>query len=92
MTFIYAFIASFCFIGLKAFQQRQVVHDEYLFIIPTSVLMAVCEVFVVHNIAVTGWTFQLVGAVGVGSGCGCLSAMLLHKKYRLRGKGVSTHG
>jgi hypothetical protein len=91
-TLLAAFMASFCFIGLKALQQRQVVHDEYLLIVPTSMLMAACEVFVVHNIAVTGWTIQLVAVVGLGSGIGCLSAMILHKKYKLNGKKVNTHG
>lgn len=91
-TLFAAFLASFCFIGLKALQQRQVVHDEYLFIVPTSMLMAACEVFVVHNIAVTGWTIELVAVVGLGSGIGCISAMFLHKRYRLNGQKVKTHG
>lgn len=92
MTFLFAFVASFCFIALKALQQRQVIHDEYAMIIPTSMLMAACEVFVVHNIAVTGWTAALVFSVGLGSGTGCLSAMLWHKHYRLKGRGVNTNG
>lgn len=91
MILLAAFLASFCFIGLKALQQRQVVHDEYLFIVPTSVLMAVCEVYVIHNIAVLGWSAPLVLAVGFGSGFGCLSAMFLHKRFRLNGKRVQTH-
>jgi hypothetical protein len=91
MTLLAAFIASFCFIALKALQQRQVVHDQYLLIVPTSVLMAVCEVYVIHNIAVKGWGVPLVLAVGLGSGLGCLSAMLLHRRYLLNGKRVQTH-
>jgi len=90
MTMMAAFMASFLFIGLKAFQQRQVVHDEYMLIVPTSMLMAACEVFVVHNIAIKGWSFGLVFAVGLGSGLGCLSAMLVHRRFRLRGQQVKT--
>ena len=85
------FVASYCFIGIKALQQRQVVHDEqWLVIVLTSVAMATCEVFVIDNIARQGWSVSLVLAVGVGSGLGCVTAMKLHRRYRLNGKGVKT--
>ena len=81
---IAAFGASFLFVALKAFQQLNVVHDQFLLVIPTSVGMAVCEVYVVANIALRGWHWPLVLAVGLGSGIGCVCSMWLHK--RLRGK------
>lgn len=84
VIFLAAFIASFCFVALKAFQQLNVVHDQYLLVIPTSILMAVCEVFVVANIAAKGWNVSLVLAVGVGSGFGCVASMYLHKKVTKR--------
>jgi hypothetical protein len=90
MVLLAAFIASFCFVALKTLQQRQVVHDQYLLILPTSLLIAVCEVYVIHNIAVQGWNIPLVLAVGFGGGLGCLSAMLAHKRYHLNGKKVQT--
>ena len=90
MIFIAAFAASYLFIALKALQQRQVIHDDYLYIIPTSMAMAACEVFVVHNIAVQGWSFGLVFSIGIGSGLGCLSAMVFHKHVRLKGNKVKT--
>lgn len=93
MTFLYAFLASYFFIATKCLQQRQVVHDEHWYlIIATSVLMAVFEVFVVHNIAIHGWSVPLVLSVGLGSGCGCVTAMQLHKRFRLNGRSVQTHG
>lgn len=90
MTFLAAFGASYLFIALKALQQRQVVHDEYMMILPTSMAMAACEVFVVANIADLGWSIALVLAVGSGSGLGCLSAMVLHRRIRLKGQKVKT--
>lgn len=85
MIFAAAFFASFCFVALKAFQQLNVVHDQYLLVIPTSFLMAVCEVFVVANIAAKGWEIYLVASVGLGSGIGCVCSMYLHKRITHRG-------
>lgn len=84
MVFLAAFFASFCFVALKAFQQLNVVHDQYWLVIPTSCLMAVCEVFVIANIAVKGWHIPLVAAVGLGSGLGCVASMYLHKRITHR--------
>lgn len=80
--YLAAFFASMLFVGLRATQQLNVVHDNYLAVLPTSVLMAMCEVFVVANIALRGFEWQLVLSVGCGSGIGCLIAMKLHKKWR----------
>ena len=84
MIFAAAFVASLCFVALKAFQQLNVVHDQYLLVIPTSCLMAVCEVFVIANIATKGWDLGLVAAVGLGSGLGCVFSMFLHKRITHR--------
>lgn len=86
MTFLAAFFASFCFVALKAFQQLNVVHDQYWLVVPTSVLMAVCEVYVVANIASLGWHVPLVLSVGTGSGLGCVASMFLHKRLTRRGQ------
>lgn len=76
-----AFSASFVFVGLKAAQQLNVVHDRYLLILPTSFLMAMCEVYVVSQAAMSGWGWIVI-PIGLGSGLGCLLAMYLHKKLR----------
>lgn len=77
-TALAAFGASFLFIATKAFQQLNVVHDQYLWVVPTSLLMAVCEVFVVANVAKSGWGW-IVLPVGLGSGLGALASMIVHK-------------
>ena len=80
--YLAAFLASMLFVGLRATQQLNVVHDNRMAIIPTSLLMAMCEVFVVANIALKGFEWLLVLSVGFGSGIGCLIAMKLHQKWR----------
>ncbi len=51
-----AFGPSFLFTAFKAFQQLNVVRDAYVLIIPTSLAMAVRQVFVIANIAQQGWS------------------------------------
>ena len=85
MTLIAPFIASFFFIALRAFQQRNVIHDNFLWVVPTSILMAATEAIVFVNIAKQGWQLPLVLAVGVGSGLGCVTAMYIHKRVVMGG-------
>lgn len=75
------FAASFGFVFLKAFQQRNVAFDNYAWIFPVSLAMAATEVLVVANIAHAGWHIGLVLTIGSGSGLGALGAMLLHKRF-----------
>ena len=81
MMYLVAFCASFVFIFLKAFQQRNVAFDNYGWVFPTSVAMACTEVYVVAQIAQTGWDFLLVLTIGSGSGLGAIGAMIIHKKW-----------
>lgn len=83
LAYSLAFVASFVFIFLKAFQQLNVVHKQYLWVLPTSMLMAVCEVYVIATTAQTGWGW-LVLWVGLGSGLGAIASMYTHG--RLTGK------
>lgn len=80
------FAASFIFIFLKAFQQRNVAFDHYVWIIPTSFLMALAEVYVIANIAARGYSIFLVLSIGLGSGIGALLAAILHKRFLGNGR------
>ncbi len=80
MTFTFA--ASFLYVGLKAFQQLNVVHDERLLVVPISLLMATCEVFIVSQIVVNGFGW-IVLWIGLGAGLGALFSMSLHKRMRI---------
>lgn len=73
--------ANFCFIGLKAFQQRNVIHNNYQAVFGTSMGLAIFEVYVVAQIAKSGFDAWLVLALGVGGGAGCLAAMWLHNRF-----------
>ena len=83
MTYIAAFFASFLYIALKATQQLQVVNFLYARILPTSLAMAACEVFIMVNVVKTAGDFSglamLALFIGAGSGLGCLAAMRLHQ-------------
>jgi hypothetical protein len=83
MLFEYTLLvtASFCFVFLKAFQQRNVAFDNYVWVLPTSWAMAATEVYVVVNVARNGWHLGLVFAIGCGSGVGALAAMLVHRRW-----------
>jgi hypothetical protein len=72
--------SQFTFVFLKAFQQRNVAFDNFIAVIPVSVLMAAIEVFVVVKVASTGWHPGIVLAIGLSAGVGAVSAMLLHRK------------
>lgn len=74
-----AFVSSFLFVALKAAQQLNVVHKQYMWVLPTSMLMATCEVYVIAQAAVNGWGW-IVLFIGAGSGLGAMVSMWLHGK------------
>lgn len=79
MMYLLAFLSSFFFVGLKSIQQLNVVHKNYAWIVPTSMLMAACEVFVVATVAKNGIGWIAL-VIGLGSGLGSLGATWLHGK------------
>lgn len=79
--YLLIFLSSFFFIFLKSFQQLNVVKKQYWWIVPTSMLMAFVEVFVVATTAKNGWQWMLVILIGLGSGLGSLSATWLHSRH-----------
>lgn len=77
--------ASFLFVFLKAFQQRNVAFDNYIAVIPISIMMASVEVFTVTKVAAAGWSWGVVLAIGLASGTGAITAMLSHKWLLING-------
>jgi len=75
------FGASFVFVFLKAFQQRNVAFDNYKWVFPTSMGMAATEVYVISVIAAKGYAVLAVLGMGAGAGCGAMLAMYLHHHY-----------
>ncbi len=76
---VLAFLSSFVFVFLKAFQQLNVVRGAYVWVLPTSMAMAACEVYVVVVAAQRGWGWIII-PIGVGAGLGAMAAMWLHKR------------
>ena len=81
MIYTLAFLSSFVFIFLKAFQQLNVVHDQKFLVVPTSMLMALTEVYVITSAAHNGWGW-IVLPIGLGSGLGCLASMYVNRWVR----------
>lgn len=79
MNYAIAFAAAFIFIFLKAFQQLNVMHKQYLLVLPTSMLMAACEVYVIATTARNGYGW-IVLAIGLGSGLGAMASMWTHSR------------
>jgi hypothetical protein len=70
----------------KAAQQRNVAFDNYVAVMPVSILMAATEVYVIGSVASQGWHLPLVGAIGIGAGIGCMAAMYSHHHIFIKGK------
>ena len=85
MEIVFAGVASFIFVFLKAFQQRNVAFDHVWPVIPISLAMAATEIYVISSVVVLGYSGWLVLAVGLGAGVGAVLAMLLHKRIFRRG-------
>ena len=60
LMYLLAFLSSFGFVFLKSFQQLNVVKKTYSLIVPTSMLMAGMEVYVVATTSRNGWQWLLV--------------------------------
>lgn len=86
-TYILAGIANFAFIGLKAFQQQNVVHLNYGWMVGTNTLLVIAEMFVIGKIAVevmSGDVMSIVWtglALNIGGASGCACAMFVHSNY-----------
>ena len=79
-------VAMYVFVALKAWQTRNVAGLEYWPVIPTSLLMALGEVYVISVIVRVGYDLTIVLAIGLGAGLGCMTAMYLHQRIFSHGK------
>jgi len=75
------FTAVFGYVFVRAFQQRNVAHAHYWWIVPTSYAMAALDVFIVVFISKQGWHLPIVMANGTGGCCGALAGVYLHKRW-----------
>ena len=86
-----ALLANVAYIGLRALQQRNVIHENFLALWPTSMLMAVGDwfnpalvtVYTVEARASGDWTMPcaIILAWGIGGALGSRTAIEVHKRY-----------
>lgn len=76
-----AFLISTTYVFVKAFQQQNVIHQEYKWVLPVSFIMAACEVSIIGMVA---WnkSFWMIIPIGLGGGIGCMTSMYIHKLMR----------
>jgi hypothetical protein len=80
MTWAAAFGLNFVYIFLKAIQQLNVVHNQFRWVVPTSILMGVCEVGIV--LLVVRVDSLYIGIInGIGAGLGAVTAIITHRKF-----------
>jgi hypothetical protein len=80
-TWFAAFCASFLHVSLRAFQQLNVQHDRFRWVLPCSLLMGLTEVAGVLLI-VQSESFLIFLPLGCGGAAGCWLAMFVHKELR----------
>jgi len=88
MELLIIFATNFAYIFLKAFQQRNVTWMKYSPIMPTSLSMAITQVYIWRVVALrtnAGDSFlqmwPIILALALAGWLGCISAMYLHKRY-----------
>ena len=80
MIYLAAFLNSFCYVSARAFQQLNVQHDRYRWILPCSLLMGLMEVCGIWLVVKSEfWVFI---PLGLGGAAGCMVAMVIHKRLR----------
>jgi hypothetical protein len=79
------FLISYFYIALKAAQQLAVVNFHMKYIIPTSMLLALCEVTTITILA-THKEILYFPFIGLGAGLGAVTTMLLYKHRKLNGE------
>jgi hypothetical protein len=72
---------SLIYVFLKAFQQLNVFHNRYWWIMPASCGMCACEFFLIIKTTELnpGWGIMFGGS---GAGLGCLAAMYLSRRFK----------
>lgn len=85
MIYLLAFFTSFLNIGLRSFQQLNVMHKKYWWILPTSMFMACCEAIILINVVHQGLGW-IVLAIGCGGGLGSICSTYLHSKLTCKEK------
>lgn len=82
MIWVELWLWSIALVGIRAFQQKNVIHDRYISIIPTSYVFSLCDIALMYR-GLQTWevsVFMTVLCVGTGAWMGCIASMVMHKK------------
>lgn len=80
--FLTQMIASAGYILFRCLQQLNCVKNRWLWILPTSLCIALCEVYVIQMIATSDLSkVWLVLSTGLGGTVGCFGAMYISNKF-----------
>ncbi len=82
MIYFLLFFTTLIYVFLRAFQQKNVMHSKYAWMIPTSYGMGFCDVYIITTIAGGQHILWIVAmAMGTGGTIGAISATYLHNRW-----------
>tara|TARA_R100000541_G_C1897352_1_gene84157 strand:- start:131336 stop:131599 length:264 start_codon:yes stop_codon:yes gene_type:complete len=82
LLFFTQMLASAGYVLFRCLQQLNSVYLRWLWILPTSLCIALCEVFVIQMIATSDLSkMWLVLSTGLGGTIGCFGAMYISNKW-----------
>lgn len=73
-------LAAFVKVFLSVFQSRNFTLDRDPYVLPTSILLAAVDLYIMSFIAKQGFSLTSVLVVGTSSGLGALASMHLHRR------------
>ena len=80
--YIGLFFVTLTYVFLRAFQQKNVQHSKYLWMIPVSYGMGFCDVYIISTIAKDGHVLWMTALfMGTGGALGAIGATYLHNRW-----------
>jgi hypothetical protein len=77
--FLILVFAGFVLTTGKSFQTQNIIHGNYLSVLPTSYMIVFAEVYVIVEAAHMGVGLIII-PLGLGGALGCWFSMVLHRK------------
>lgn len=81
-SYLAAYAVSLLYVGLRSFQQLNVMHSQYWWIPPVSMSMAFADYFVINQMVNHPWDIAI--AIGAGGATGACLSVYWHAKLRAR--------
>lgn len=66
---------------IRAFQQRNVAHMHFKWILPTSWVFAFVELIGLTGIVKVGFSWDFAIMLGTATGLSCMASMWIHNRY-----------